>query len=346
MSNTSEKKDIIIEYMLDKIGESEDVIQKTVDNFAIPSTMVNQYLQELIDLKIIRMVNINRYELVKEIYFFNYKNVTLAEDLIYTKDILPILEKINIPDNVEKIWCYAFTEMFNNAIDHSESKKILVLVQVSYTDIEVIIRDEGVGIFNKIKKYYNYKTVDDAISELFKGKLTTDSENHTGEGIFFTSRIMDFFYVASNRKIFSHNNYVERFGTLNANNKEDNLLVRLMKDKGTVIYMSISNKSHKELIEVFDEYSDVDGGFNKTKISLKNVFGDFPVSRSQAKRLYNRLDQFSQVELDFAGVKEIGQGFADELFVKFENTHPEIYIVVTNANEKVRDMIMHVRRTL
>ena len=343
---TEDRKNKIIEYMLDKIGNHENVLQKTADSFFVSKSIVAQYLLELENLNIIKMNDSGKYELIREPYYFSYKNVTLAEDLIYTKDILPILKKINLPDNVEKIWQYAFTEMFNNAIDHSESTDIHVYVQVTYTDVKIIIRDEGVGIFNKIKNYYNYETVDDAISELFKGKLTTDLENHTGEGIFFTSQIMDMFYVASDRKIFSHDNYDERFVTLNANSQEESILTRLLNDKGTIIFMDISNKSHKKLKDVFDKYSDVDGGFNKTKISLINVFGDFPVSRSQAKRLYNRLDQFSQVELDFAGVKEIGQGFADELFAKFVNLHPEIHIIVTHANDEVLSMIRHAVKTL
>ena len=53
--------------------------------------------------------------------------------------------------------------------------------------------DYGVGIFKKIQDYFGYNSIDDAINELFKGKITTDTDNHSGEGIFFTSRLMDQF---------------------------------------------------------------------------------------------------------------------------------------------------------
>jgi hypothetical protein len=36
-----------------------------------------------------------------------------------------------------------------------------------------------------------------AITELSKGKLTTDSERHTGEGIFLSSRTVDDFTILS-----------------------------------------------------------------------------------------------------------------------------------------------------
>lgn len=44
----------------------------------------------------------------------------------------------------------------------------------------VFIQDDGIGIFEKIKDYFKMNTIDDAICELFKGKLTTDSRNHSG----------------------------------------------------------------------------------------------------------------------------------------------------------------------
>jgi hypothetical protein len=47
--------------------------------------------------------------------------------------------------------------------------------------------------------------------------------------------------------------------------------------------------------------------------------GESLMSRSQARRLMNRFDRFSEVVLDFTGVNFIGQGFADEIFRVFAN---------------------------
>ena len=110
--------------------------------------------------------------------------------------------------------------------------------------------------------------------------------------------------------------------------------------------MRLANRSHKQLVEVFDMFSDVDNGFNKTSIPMKNVYGNsFPVSRSQARRLYNRLDQFDEVELDFKDVEEIGQAFAHELFVKFANNNPSMKLSVVNSNQRIDAMINHVKNT-
>ena len=109
--------------------------------------------------------------------------------------------------------------------------------------------------------------------------------------------------------------------------------------------MKLENETTRTIKEVFDMFADVDGGFTKTNIPLKNIYDTNPVSRSQAKRLCNRFDRFEEVELDFKEVESIGQGFAHEVFVVFQNAHPGVRIVPTNMSEKVEKMIYHVRES-
>ena len=341
MSITKNKKNQIIDYMLEQILRNNNVVDKVSDSFNLSKTTIYRYLSELENQNIINKRGRGKYELSKTTYHFKYNNNgQLEEDYIYNEDIAPLLK--DLPDNVRKIWIYAFTEMFNNAIEHSESDIIQCFVESNHIETTIMITDFGIGIFKKIQDYFKYNSVDDAINELFKGKLTTDTNNHSGEGIFFTSRLMDQFSAISGGKFFTHSNHSEFLNTL----KEDDDLNLLTHNKGTVIYMRLANRSHKQLVEVFDMFSDVDNGFNKTSIPMKNIYGNsFPVSRSQARRLYNRLDQFSEVELDFNGVDEIGQAFAHELFVKFASNHPEVKLNVVNSNTKIDAMINHVRNT-
>ena len=49
---------------------------------------------------------------------------------------------------------------------------------------------------------------------------------------------------------------------------------------------------------------------------------DFLVARSQAKRLLERFDRFEEVVLDFDGVRQVGQGFADESSESSEPASP------------------------
>ncbi len=53
------------------------------------------------------------------------------------------------------------------------------------------------------------------------------------------------------------------------------------------------------------------------------------------------LDKFKQITLDFKGVNSIGQGFADEIFRVFSDSHPNIELKVENINPALEPMIKH-----
>jgi len=338
MSLSKEKRNKVIHYLLEKIAdEDKDYIKKTSESFGISLNTIYRYLDQLCQKNIIAKTKKRfKYSLV-EMKFDMTLNMAdkLEEDIVYRDYIYKLIR--NFPLNVRKIWEYSFSEMLNNAIDHSEADKIHISVKQNYLWTVIEIKDNGVGIFEKIRKHFNYHNLEDAITELFKGKLTTDPERHSGEGIFFTSRILDSFVVWSDNKLFTH-----------INDKDELLDVAEFEAiaSGTSIYMGLSNFSKKELREVFDEFASEEGGFNVTSIPIKNVFNNaHPVSRSQARRLYNRLDNFVEVTLDFEGVESIGQGFAHELFVVFAKAHPDIDLIVKNDNEEVKNMINHVLTT-
>jgi hypothetical protein len=100
------------------------------------------------------------------------------------------------------------------------------------------------------------------------------------------------------------------------------------------------------LENVFNEYTDEEFGFSKTiiPVRLADLEGNSLISRSQAKRIANRFENFKLVILDFEGVNEIGQGFADELFrVTLNNLKfKDFEIKVINANDNIERMIKHV----
>ncbi|MDP1903886.1 MAG: STAS-like domain-containing protein, partial [Pseudomonadota bacterium] len=56
-----------------------------------------------------------------------------------------------------------------------------------------------------------------------------------------------------------------------------------------------------------------------------------------------RFERFRHVILDFAGVSEIGQAFADEIFRVFQNAHPTIQMAPTNMTAAVNDMVNRAR---
>ncbi|MFT4198570.1 MAG: STAS-like domain-containing protein [Pseudoxanthomonas sp.] len=72
---------------------------------------------------------------------------------------------------------------------------------------------------------------------------------------------------------------------------------------------------------------------------LAKVGDENLISRSQAKRLLQRVENFRHVTLDFAEVSGIGQGFADEIFRVFANAHPDAELVASHAVPEVQQMI-------
>ena len=254
---------------------------------------------------------------------------SLTEDLVWRKWLSPNLK--DLPDNVLNICQYGFTEMVNNVIDHSAGNNLIVGLNYSALEIELLVTDDGVGIFNKIQKAFDLDDPHHALLELAKGKLTTDQANHTGEGIFFSSRMFDEFAIRSGELLFT---------------REDNkdwLLDRVSDMKGTAIIMVIDPESTRVDRDVYDEFTSEheDFGFTRTRIHVKLVQyeGERLVSRSQAKRLLARFEQFKEVFLDFDGIESIGQSFADEIFRVFRNNHPNVQIHYGETTPDVDRMI-------
>ena len=260
------------------------------------------------------------------------------EDLVWRNDIAVVLG--DLPDNVRNIWHHGFTEMFNNAVEHSAGSTIVVAVTTTAVTAEMRVRDDGVGIFRKIQRERGLLDERHALFELSKGKLTTDPQRHTGEGIFFTSRMFDAFEILSGGVFFSHE----------IDQEEDWLLERPESVDGTAVFMRLDNDATRTTREVFDRFTADDDDvpvFSKTVVPVRLAqYGDDRlISRSQAKRVLARVDRFNTVLLDFRDVPTIGQAFADEVFRVFRREHPDVSLVPINENAEVKRMIARAQST-
>jgi DNA-binding Lrp family transcriptional regulator len=258
------------------------------------------------------------------------------ENRVWSELVAPLLTEMK--SNVREISHYGFTEMFNNVIDHSMSKTADIWASVDALVVRIAIQDHGIGIWKKLQEAFHLDDPRHALLELTKGKLTTDPRRHTGEGIFFTSRMFDKFYIASEKLTFT------RF------QQGDEWLFDVREDDagpGTRVSMRLHVDSEQTPKAVFDAFTTEldDFGFSKTNLSveLAKYEGDHLISRSQAKRLLARLDKFKEVYLDFKGVTEIGQAFADEIFRVFTREHPDIKLIPTNTAPAVLQMIRRAR---
>jgi anti-sigma regulatory factor (Ser/Thr protein kinase) len=265
-------------------------------------------------------------------FWQRYLREGLTEDTLWSAQLSPLLR--DVPRNVLDIAHHGATEMINNAIDHSEATHVGVHMELRDGELSIGIADDGVGIFRKIAHALELPDERLALLELSKGKFTTDPRNHSGEGVFFTSRMFDRFRIMSGGLVFSHEE---------GHDKDVLFDVDDMPKEGTVVSMGISTASVRTARQVFDEFSSGpdEYAFAKTvvPVRLAQVGDENLISRSQAKRLMQRVDRFRHVVLDFSGVTTIGQAFADEIFRVFAQVHPEVELVPVHAVPEVQQMI-------
>jgi anti-sigma regulatory factor (Ser/Thr protein kinase) len=234
-----------------------------------------------------------------------------------------------LPPNVINIFEYSFLEMVNNAIEHSCSKKIKIKIKREKEDMFFSVEDSGVGIFENIKNKFKLPDILSAVQGLLKGKKTTDPSRHSGQGVFFTSKLADNFTIKSSNKVLIFNNITN-----------DLFIEDRATTHGTRVVFMINLNTKKTTREIFSAYTDKEYEFSKTQIKIKMFkVGKNILSRSEARRVVAGLEDFKEIILDFKNVESIGQAFADEIFRIWKNNHPDIKIVYLNANENTEFMI-------
>lgn len=238
-------------------------------------------------------------------------------------------------DRARDIHQYAFTEMLNNAIEHSEGTSAEVKIREIGHGLEVSIQDDGIGAFTKIARETGLPP-EEVVGELSKGKLTSDPSRHTGEGIFFTSKAVARFVLESDQRA-----YVVEGGL----DDPDWAIGPSRVQHGTRVTWDIPFDPPHPLNEVFARFGPEDAfEFSRTATHVGLFKGSRSViSRSEARRLAKRLEGFDVVTIDFSGIELIGQGFADELFRVWASQHPDVTLVPVNAAPEVTQMIERVR---
>jgi len=313
-----------------------DIVKVTMKKFGISRQSGIRHMRELIaqgSVVATGQTKAREYKLrwlVEESFSLNVSG--MEEDRVWREKVLPLVQ--GVENNVLRICQYGFTEMLNNVIDHSESDIVTISIYRNAILIKMVIADHGVGIFNKIQKAFNLNDPRHALLELSKGKLTTDKSGHTGEGVFFTSRMFDEFSIYSGMLYFNR-----------VNEADDSWLIEVEdRDQynGTIIYLKISPEAKRTTSEIFNKAESGElTDFSRTHVPVKLArYGNEQlVSRSQAKRVLARFEGFKEIDLDFKDVAEIGPAFADEIFRVFRFSHPEIKIFALRTTPEVQKII-------
>jgi len=336
--------------ILNKLNKEKEIkVATVVKATGFSRAYINRFFRELQEKNIIIHIgkaNRSQYVLADKKSIYNSKkkildirkkltNINLTEDSVLDEIKQATGIFIDLKENIKKIIDYTFTELLNNAIEHSKSKNIEILMDRNNHVMRFIIIDKGIGIFNNIRHKKRLKNNLEAIQDLLKGKQTTAPKNHSGEGIFFSSKAGDVLIIEGTNKRIIFNNII------------DDVFIQDIKNRvGTKVILTISLNSKKNLSKIFNKYSENTYEFSKTQVNIKLYkMGTIYISRSQARRVLVGLDNFKTVIFDFKNVKTVGQGFADEVFRVWQQHNSKIKIIIRNSNENINFMIKHIQKT-
>ena len=257
----------------------------------------------------------------------------LEEDLVW-REVTGALPPVDGAEpNVRSILTYAFTEMLNNAIDHSQGDEARVMAWTR-GPFAFEVHDNGVGVYRHLRERLGLEDDFAALQQLVKGRETTAPERHTGEGIFFTSRAVDRFELDANGLRW----------TVDAA-RQDHGIGEAPDHPGTRVRWEVDPATRRTLDEVFTPFVDPDSlRFDRTVVPLRlfETEGRF-ISRAEGKRLGRNLERFREAVLDFRGIDEVGQGFVDELFRVWARDHPETRLVPINMSPVVERVVGRAR---
>lgn len=251
---------------------------------------------------------------------------SLDEDKVWTQ----LSARVSLDGNAAaaRILQHSLLEMINNAKDHSGGTRVDVAVWSTDDVLAFKITDNGDGAFAHLRKGLRLRDNYDAVLAMTKGKRTTWRARHSGEGIFFTSKINDIFRISANGTRWTVDNL-----------RNDQAVGESPTTTGTVVYGQIATGTTRQISDVFGDYTE-DFEFVRTKPAVKlNGLGLQFASRSEARRFLDGLEEFTEITLDFSGVTDIGQSWVDEVFRVWPREHPGKKLTPTGMNPAVEFMI-------
>ncbi|MBI5720123.1 MAG: DUF4325 domain-containing protein [Burkholderiales bacterium] len=264
-----------------------------------------------------------------------YALAGLEEDLPWRHDFAPCFE---LPAPVRTMVRHAFTELLNNAVDHSGGTQVTVSMRQTPQQLQLLVSDDGCGLFRRIGEHFAIGDPALAMLELAKGRLTSQPARHCGQGLVTICRLADVFDVRANTARFQR----RAWGATAWHGMP--ALPALSERPGTSIYLAISLDTTRTLASVLAALGSEAAGYalERTRVPLNLLVADDSaslVSRAEARRVAARLATFQRAEIDFAGIDDIGHAFAHELFSVFHGAHPEVELVPVSATPHIAAII-------
>ena len=260
-----------------------------------------------------------------------YPRAILSEDRVWQEllQLHPVLARMTA--SAQELFRYAFTEVLNNAIEHSQGSEVEVRFAQAHDDtLSFEVHDDGIGLFRKLREVLGMVSVEETVKKLSQARLPPWPDGRAGAGLFFSSRASRRFEVESNGFRWMVDNQAGQSAAASAPPRA-----------GTRVRFQGDLHPRRTLAELFARY-DEHTIMHRTRVvvTLATSF----ISRKEAQRLLAPLERYHTVVLDFKDVREIGQGFADEVFRVWPTSHPHVSLEPINMSPGVSLIIDHARR--
>jgi DNA-binding transcriptional ArsR family regulator len=146
MGRVNPRGEEIRRFILRHVAANPQTISNlTMAEFKISRQAAHQHLTRLVKHGLLTSKGVTHsqsYELATvKSWSKKYRLSAADEETAWTQDVRPILGRL--PRNVMDIWWYGFSEMFNNAIDHSGGKTIVITIQKTAVFTSMTLLDDG-----------------------------------------------------------------------------------------------------------------------------------------------------------------------------------------------------------
>lgn len=183
----------------------------------------------------------------------------------WARDFAPLLA---LAPSIARLAQHAFTELLNNAAEHSGGRTVTVSARQTATHLQLLVSADGCGLFQRIQQSFDIgdpTLATLAMLERSKGTLTSLPDRHCGHGLYFVARLADVLELHANQHAFQHRGW-GRAGWHAG---------RPMPHTGTSVFLAISLDAERTLDDVLRAGSR--GGrsdaFDSTQVPLQLLTG-------------------------------------------------------------------------
>lgn len=327
-----QKRDIK-KFILDNItNHRKDIIHTAIKKFGLSRQAILKHMHVLIKEKQVAVHGKTRdriYKLRPKVNFTKEISVDANYNVPELLKLFVMPHLSLLPNNICEIVHFSMNAIMNNIKDHSDATKFYYKLFLSHNDLNLIISDNGIGIFQKIFSELEFNSVRVAAIELAKSGLTTDPNSHSGDELNTILHLFDNVKIESAEISLNYDNIVKEWNL--GSSKQAN---------GTRIHLKISPYSKRTCLNTFKNLFFLKPNTLSIPISLiKEGESEFLNTRAQANDLLMNIQKYDSVKFDFKNIDLIGPAFADQLIRKTSKISDSIMIDWVNSNDTIDIML-------